>query len=159
MSASRGDLIEVLHDQLQLMRPASLIARECLGPALERNAIEAGFGDRESSTLRHVLEPKLDERHRLGRVVGTAVDRVRMPTKREEAHRLDPLDVEFEGEARVGLLELRDLWIDLRRGDPPGEPSARRKLAIEFDAEPGAELLCFAQRPPDALARRTQDHS
>src|SRR5690348_15934013 len=102
---------------------------------------------------------KLDERYRLGRIVGAAVDRARMPAKGEEAHRLDALDVEFERKAGMGLLQLRDLRIDLRRCDPPRESSPGDALALELDAEPAPELLRFAHGAPDTLARRTQDDS
>src|SRR6185312_10932757 len=80
-----------------------------------------------------------------------------MPAEGEETHRLQPLDVKFEREADIRLLQLRHLGVDRRRRDPPDQPGPSRELALELDAEPAAEALRFADRPPDALARHRQD--
>jgi hypothetical protein len=69
-------LLEILLDQLQLMGPPSFVAREGSRPALERNALEAGFRDRQQSAVGLFRQPELDERGRLGRIIGAAVGRM-----------------------------------------------------------------------------------
>src|SRR5690606_27336456 len=145
---SRG-LGKVFLDQPELMRPTTLVRREGLGAARERNPVETGLGDGEERAARCVLELEDDEGGRLVRIVYRPVDSVRMPAEREEAHRLDALDKEVEGETGERLLHSRHLRIHLRGCDPTGDPRAGREVTVELDAEPVAELLRLADCSPE----------
>src|SRR5258706_12816127 len=67
-------LRKILLDQGGLHAPALFVRRERLRAALERNAIEAGFRDRQQDAAGRSVEREHDERGRLARIVDAGVD-------------------------------------------------------------------------------------
>src|SRR5262249_24231834 len=130
---------EVLRDELGTSRPAAVVPGEGLRAALERDLIEARFGDAQLRAAFDLAELELDQGHGLLRIVDAGLDRGRMPAEREQPHRLDAVDDEFEHDPLVGLLRLRDLGIDLGRHDPTRHRLADDERPVELDAEPRAE--------------------
>src|SRR5262249_21951340 len=108
---------KILLDERHLLRPATLVRRERLGAPLERDAVEAGFGDGQQDAARLVLQCELDQRRRLPRVVDAGLDGEWMPAKREESLRLDAIDRDVERHAGVRLLHRGHLRIDGGRCD------------------------------------------
>src|SRR5207237_10118081 len=103
---------KILLDQRHLYRPSTLVRRERLGAPLERDAIEARFGDGEQRAVRDFLEREGDERRRFGRVVDAPLDRERMPPEREDPLGLDPVDRDLERDVLVVPLHLRPVGVD-----------------------------------------------
>src|SRR6185295_8983720 len=93
--------LDMALDVARLLRPTPVVHPERLRAARRRDALEARLDDRESRALCHLLEAKLDQRRRLGRVVDLRVDRVRMPSVRKEPLGYDPFDEHFHGQVLV----------------------------------------------------------
>src|SRR5262249_10416875 len=58
-------LAKIRLDQLHHDRPALVVRHECLGPALERDAIEPRLADGQHGATRRLLERELDQGGRL----------------------------------------------------------------------------------------------
>jgi hypothetical protein len=59
-------MAQVFLDQLNLQSPTALVRRKSGGSSLDRNTVEAGFGDRQQDAIRRVLEFEDDERRWFG---------------------------------------------------------------------------------------------
>src|SRR5215472_16813265 len=85
-------LSKILLDHSHHHAPASLVRRERLCPALERDLIEAGLRDGQHDAVHHVLQREHDERGRLGRVIDAWLNGVGMPPEGEQPFGLHLLD-------------------------------------------------------------------
>src|SRR5262245_34232431 len=112
-------------DVLHLDRPAFGVHAERLVAATCGQPVEAGLDDGELRAFRRLLEPELDERRRLLRVVDLDVDRGRVPAEREEPLGVDLLDAHAERQVLVAGI-----------GDLARDVLARGEARIELDAEP-----------------------
>src|SRR4051794_20296602 len=75
---------DMLLDVLELTGPAAFVHAERFVAPVRRQLVEARLGDGEQRAFLRLVEPELDERHRLLRVVDLRIDRVRMPAVGEE---------------------------------------------------------------------------
>src|SRR6267143_484444 len=122
-------------DVLQLLSPAAVIHTERFRTALGGHFVEAGLGEQQQSPARDLLQPELDQRGCLLRVVHLRIDAVRMPGEAEEPLGLDllhhglPADMLVAG---VGDLALREL--------------ACYERTLQFHAEPLTELTMVGER-------------
>src|SRR5262249_59589556 len=94
--ASRGDprlcrLLDMLRDVLHLLAPAAIVHAERLEPALFWNPVEAGLDDAQQGPGGVLLQRELDQCRRLGRVIPVRIDRVGMPSEREQTLGFDLL--------------------------------------------------------------------
>src|SRR6267378_5635456 len=124
-------------DVLHLLSPATVIHTERFRTALRGHLVKAGLGEQQHGPGRGLLQPELDQRGGLLRVVHLRIDAVRMPGEAEEPLGLDllhhglPADMLVAG---VGDLALRQL--------------ARYERTLQFHAEPLAELTVVGERAP-----------
>ncbi len=87
------------------------------------------------------LQPELNQRRRLDRVVDVGIHGTGMPAIGEVALGLDLLDQDLQGDVLVA-------W----DGEPAENGGTRGKGAVELHPEPGAELLGVGDGPPDTGA-------
>src|SRR5688500_8279340 len=95
------ELLQIFLDELGLLGPALIIGGERLGPTLQRDLVEAGFGDRQRRAAGCLLQLECHERRRLLGVILAGVDGIRMPAEREHTHGLDALDEHMKRRTRV----------------------------------------------------------
>src|SRR5688500_11996394 len=96
-SGALARLADMRRELLRLAFPAPLVHPDRLGPPRRRQLVEAGFRDRDHGAAWRLLQPELDESHRLGRVVDRGIDGTRVPAVREVALGLDLLDQDLDG--------------------------------------------------------------
>jgi len=94
--------------------PPSLAAN-AFGAPLDRNLVEPRLSYGQLGAALNLFQHELDQRGRLFRVVNARIHGVRMPSKGEQPHRLDPLDLKLETISSVRFLPIRDLSVDARR--------------------------------------------
>src|SRR5437868_5775289 len=83
-------------DQLHRHTPTLLVGRESPGAALERDLVEARFGDGEHDALCLLREDENDQRGGLGGVVNTGLNGAGVPAEGKQSLGLDPLDGDLE---------------------------------------------------------------
>src|SRR5215472_4758722 len=89
-------LRKVFLDELDDHAPTLLVGGEGFCASLERDLVEAGFGDGEHDAAGNFFQREFDERCRLVRVIDARLNGVGMPAKREEAFAFDAVDGDFE---------------------------------------------------------------
>src|SRR5437773_2045538 len=94
----RGDMA---FDVRRLCRPPTVVHPERLVAPRRWNPIEARLGNRQHRAAVGLVQPELDERRRLLRIVPGGIDGVWMPPVREVCFRLDPFDEQLKGEMLV----------------------------------------------------------
>src|ERR1700761_9009642 len=81
--AAAGLRLELLgdigFDVLHLLLPATFVLAESLFAAFARNVLEARLGHGEQRTRGNLLQPELNQRRRLGRIIDVGVDGIRVP--------------------------------------------------------------------------------
>src|ERR1700694_6026105 len=126
-------------DVLHLLSPAAVIHTERFRTAGGGHFVEARLGEQQHSPGGGLLQPELDQRGCLLRVVHLRIDAVRMPGEAEEPLGLDllhhglPADMLVAGD---GDLALRGL--------------ACYERTLQSHAEPLAELTMVGERAPHA---------
>src|SRR3982074_1260300 len=126
-------------DVLHLLSPAAVIHTERFRAAVRGHFVEAGLGEQQQSSAGGPLQPELDQRGWLLRVVHLRIDAVRMPGEAEETLGLDRLYDRLPADmlvAGVGDLALREL--------------TGYEGTLEFYPEPLAELTMVGERAPHA---------
>src|ERR1035438_3237441 len=69
---------------LHLLCPAAVVPAECFEQAVAGNLVETGLSEQKQCAARGRLQPELDERGRLLRVIYLGIDGIRVPGEREE---------------------------------------------------------------------------
>src|SRR5437879_7580906 len=136
-SATALRLGDIPREVLDFAVPPVVVHAERFGATRERDAIKPGLDNGECGAALRLLERELDQRRGLGRVVDGRVDGVGVPAIREVPLRVDALDQHFQRHMLVA-----------RYGHPAADRLALRKRALEFDPEPGAELVRVREGAP-----------
>src|SRR5438309_1954566 len=132
-------------DVLHLLSPAAVIHAERLGAAVGGHLVEAGLGEQQYRPGRGLLEPELDQRGCLLRVVHLRIDAVGVPGETEEGLGLDLLHDGLPADmlvAAVGDLALREL--------------TGYERTLQLHVKPLAELAMVGERAPHARHRRLE---
>src|SRR4029453_984783 len=137
-------LADITRQLLGLAGPPRLVHPERFSPSRAGGPVEARLSDRYCGTTRGLFETEFHQGGRLRRVSHLGIHRVGMPAVREVALGFDPLDLHLQ----------RDVLIS-RNGESSENGGTCGEGAVQFHAEPGAELVRIGDRPPDPRALGT----
>src|SRR5262249_13685743 len=106
---------DMAFDVAQLLRPPVFVHAERLTAAVHGNPVESGLDDGQPRAVIVFVQPELDERRRLVRIVLRRIDRIRVPSPGDVALGLNPLDEDVH--RQVFVTGMRNLTADMRAFD------------------------------------------